>query len=286
MFVSVFMCQFLEPCLLNRPGYALPSSKWACPMRVTSAQFKHRMPGPNSTNLFSWTQWSNQNPAGRQELGPQKHNAMAQNQMWHMSELEVCACALIHTLQLKLILADTGSWPYQSSHQFPLADTEMNVQSMTLVCAVIFDMFTNGFAFFSLFYHRRKESIAWFSEEMRNCRSRSFTPISARERMPNKENCWSDVGISTSNCCIQNKGHGGWKQMTHGKKAKNYKEEYWRLCVWNSGSLKHKEKWQESWIWAQICMDAVCTLNKLVFRNKCISVFKHKPYAIEVLALC
>lgn len=30
----------------------------------------------------------------------------------------------------------------------------------------------------------------------------------------------------------------------------------------------------------------VCRLNKQVFKNKRISVFKHKPYTIEVLVLC
>lgn len=225
------------------------------------------MPGPNSTNLFSWTQWSNQSPAGWQELGPHKHNAMAQNQMWHMSEHVWSVCAHTHAptethsewywlMTLSVFSLVSIGWYWNECSQYELCTVHK--------C-------------FFFFNHRRKESIAWFSEEMKNCRSRSFTPVSERE---------SHVGISTSNCCIENKGRGGWKRMTHGKKPKNYKEEYWRHCVWNSGSLKHKEKWQESWIWAQICMDAVCTLNKLVFRNKCISVFKHKPYAIEVLALC
>lgn len=50
-----------------------------------------------------------------------------------------------------------------------------------------------------------------------NCRRRLFTLKSERERLYDKESCWSVVGILTSNRCIQNKRSGS-KQMTHGKK--------------------------------------------------------------------
>ena len=54
--------------VVKSAGYVLSSSKW--PMRITSAQEGQRA-GPNSTNLTSWTQWSNLSPAGWQELCPE-----------------------------------------------------------------------------------------------------------------------------------------------------------------------------------------------------------------------
>lgn len=57
----------------------------------------------------------------------------------------------------------------------------------------ILDAFVNSF---KLSHHCRKETTAWFSEEMRNCRRRMFThessgrDVCAKVVMYNKESCW------------------------------------------------------------------------------------------------
>lgn len=74
-------------------------------------------------------------------------NTMAQNQMWHMLSGLWCVrlCVNTYKLELELILTDTGSQTYQSSHQFPLANIEASGHSITVVYSVILDDFANGF---------------------------------------------------------------------------------------------------------------------------------------------
>lgn len=76
--------------------------------------------------------------------------------------------------------------------------------------------------------------------------------------------------------------------MTHGKikKGKTLQRGKSKALLPRQKVIQNtkRKRWDQH-IWEQICMDIICALNKLVFRNKRTSVSRRKPYAIEVLVL-